>query len=396
VSANRSAAGWATALVAGTLWMVSACAMAVPGSPVTVGGPPVDLTLLDVGNYPTRPRPSLGIAGTPLAGALIDGQRMANYVVGPWEIDPTLTGRYAMGALLLTSPDELSVLGPAELAIASGRHNFINGFVSARQDSGRKRLLNTVLRFAEASDAEATLTELEQTTSNESEPVQRVVIPGYPDARAFSDTVIDTDTNRQWTAVRSFASHGPYILIQLAESADGIATASALVANTVERQRLVINQFQATDPLAFPDIELDPSGLLARTLPMPPDEATVVQNARFGKRGALHFQNDPVRFTALFDRTVMDLAAMAKTNVYRSADDESAIRIVHEFAADALATGGKPVDGVEFLPASRCLQFEDEFYCVAPADRYAIEARSRGIDDARQQVAAQYTLLVAA
>jgi hypothetical protein len=52
-------------------------------------------------------------------------------------------------------------------------------------------------------------------------------------------------------------------------------------------------------------------------------------------------------------------------------------------------------DPVPALPGSRCLQFPQGFYCVASADRYAIEVQADQLRDAHQQVAAQYVMLTA-
>lgn len=385
------------ALLVAALSIVSACATVVAGTPVNVRGQIVDPAVLDVGNYPTTPRPPLGTAGTASAGAIIEAQRLANYVVGPWEIDPALKNRAAMGAVVIDRPDALKLVAPAELAAISAANRFINGFASPRQADVGKSLLNAVLRFADAASAAAVVSELGRRTPPEprGDEVQRISIPGHPDALATSYTFVDAQTNRRWFGVRAFTSRGPYLLTQLAQSVDGLQAAATLVANTLMLQGLVIDQFPATEPIDFADIAVDPTGLLARTLPMPARDATLAQNARFGKRGALHFQNDPIRSGALFDQAVVDLAARAKTNVYRTSDYDAAVQIVEEFRSQAQSAGGDPVDGVEFMPDSRCVQAADGIYCVAPAGRFAIEAESRSLDDAHQQVAAQYRLLIA-
>ena len=47
------------------------------------------------------------------------------------------------------------------------------------------------------------------------------------------------------------------------------------------------------------------------------------------------------------------------------------------------------------MPDSRCLQLEDKaFYCLATADRYAIETSGPNLLDTQQQVAAQYVMLM--
>jgi hypothetical protein len=55
----------------------------------------IDIAQLDVGNYPTKPHAPLSVAGTPQSGAVIEGQRMANFTTGPWEVNSALTGFYA-------------------------------------------------------------------------------------------------------------------------------------------------------------------------------------------------------------------------------------------------------------------------------------------------------------
>ncbi len=98
----------AAAVLATAAALLTSCSTAIDGSPVTsAGGPPpgtVDIALLDVGNYPTRPSAPIGTAGTPEIGAIVEGQRMANYVTGPWEVDPSLIGHYADSALCSRTP----------------------------------------------------------------------------------------------------------------------------------------------------------------------------------------------------------------------------------------------------------------------------------------------------
>jgi hypothetical protein len=133
--------------------------------------------------------------------------------------------------------------------------------------------------------------------------------------------------------------------------------------------------------------------LLAKTLPAPDKEASVIQNATYERRGALHFQSDPSRSSTLFSETGTDLVAMAKTNVYETKDSESAAKIVAGFFAE-LQSDSQPAKPVNNLPDSRCLQLKDNtFYCLGAADRYAIETTSQTLLDAQQQVAAQYAML---
>jgi hypothetical protein len=376
----------------------AACSTAVDGSAVKESGAPkvptVDVSKLDVGPYPTEPSQPLGVTGDPLRGVLVEAQRMANNVVGPWEVDSTLTGWFGFGATVLQSAEALANIGPEPFAVAASQHGFINGFASGRTAAGQKLLVNAVLRFADPGSAAAAAADFGDIAAKTGEGVQRAQIPGHPDAQAASYTQTEGSTGKRWSAVRAFTAHGPYVFMQLAQAVDGMEPALGLVAKAIDLQGPVIDQFRATDPSEFVDISLDPTGLLARTLAVPEKEATTIQNTTYEQRGALQFQSDPSRSATLFSETGTDLVAMAKTNVYQTKDSESAARIVDGFYAELQPTS-QPTKPVTNLPGSRCLQLEDKsFYCLGAADRYAIETTSENLLGAQQQVAAQYAMLL--
>ena len=384
-----------------TAMLIGACTSNTGGSPVKAqeSAPPqgsIDIDKLDVGPYPTEPRSPLGVTGNPQLGVAVEGQRLANNVVGPWEVDSELTAGFGFGAIVLPNAETLTLIGPSELAAVAGGHGMIYGFASARTLENKKMLLNAVLRFPDDGAATAAATDLGKTALQQQGldgPAQSVPIPNHPDAQANHYTTVDRIAGK-WTAVRSFTAHGPYVLMQLAQATEGLDPALALVDKTIEMQGPVIDSFRATDPSEFADISLDPTGLLARTLPMPDKEASPTQNATYEPRGALHFQSDPVRSSKLFDDTGMDLVAMAKTNVYQTADAEGAAKIVDEFFAEVAPTA-QPANPVKNMPDSRCLALEDKaFYCLATADKYAIETSGPNLLDTQQQVAAQYVMLM--
>ena len=386
------------AFVSVALLFSAACSTNVEGSAVkqsgAAAGPSIDISKLDVGPYPTQPSQPLGVTGDPQRGLLVEAQRMANNVVGPWEVDPAVTGWFGFGATVLLGPGDLANIGPEPFVAAAGRHNFVNGFVSARTAEGQKILLNAVLRFADDGAASAAAADFGDIAVKTGTGVQPAQIPGHPDTKAASYTQTEGATGKQWSAVRAFTAHGPYVFMQLAQAIDGLDPAIGLVAKTLDKQGPTIDQFRATDPSEFADISLDPTGLLARTLPVPEKEATTIQNTTYEQRGALQFQSDPARSAKLFSDTETDLVAMAKTNVYQTKDAASAVKIVDGFFAELQPTS-QPAKPVNNLPDSRCLQLEDmSFYCLGAADRYAIETTSQNLLDAQQQVAAQYAMLL--
>ena len=376
----------------------AACSSTVDGSAVkssgAAPGPTIDISKLDVGPYPTQPSQPLGVTGDPARGVFVESQRMANNVVGPWEVDPVVTGWFGFGATVLPNVGALAQIGPESFAAAASQHGFINGFASARTAEGQKILLNAVLRFADQGAAADAATEFGDIAAKTGEGVQPAQVPGHPDTKAASYTQTEGSTGKKWNAVRAFTAHGEYVFMQLAQAVDGMDPAIGLVAKTIDLQGPAIDKFRATDPAEFGDISLDPTGLLARTLPVPEKEATPIQNATYEQRGALQFQSDPARSAKLFADVGMDLAAMAKTNVYQTKDAAGAGKIVEGFYAELQPTS-QPAKPVNNLPDSRCLQLQDKtFYCLGAADKYAIETTADNLLDAQQQVAAQYAMLL--
>ena len=66
---------------------------------------------LDVGAYSTTPRPPPGAAGNPSTGAVADAQDMSDFVVGPWDVDPSLITPYLSSYFVLTLPTRCSSWG---------------------------------------------------------------------------------------------------------------------------------------------------------------------------------------------------------------------------------------------------------------------------------------------
>ena len=404
-SRRRPSVFTATAITAALALLVSSCSSSVDnGSAVkatnnAAPGGAVNVALLDVGNYPTKPSPPLGTAGTAQLGAIVEGQRMANYVTGPWEVDPSLIRFYANSAVVLKNAAALKFVLPEALAAPASRHDFVAGFYTAREDVDRKMLQNAVLRFPDPAAAAAAAADFSAAAASEAvliPPVAPVPILGHPDTTAFSHTFEQPAKNLRWTVLRAFTAHGPYVLVQLAQATDSADTAAALIAKTLDVQGPLIEQFTPTDAAKLADLPIDPTGLLARTLPVSPNDASVNQRTVYQPHGALQFQTDPHRAATLFDKAGMTHQASAATLVYEARDAHGAQVIADGFFAEVSATG-KPAGAVKQMPTSRCLDLSQgkvaSFYCLATADRYTIEAQAAQLLDAQQKTAAQYAML---
>ena len=108
--------------------------------------------------------------------------------------------------------------------------------------------------------------------------------------------------------------------MQQAQSTDGADAAAQLVGKSLDLQLPEIDRFRATDPSEFADISLDPDRVVGAHDPGGSSNRPPSQNTTYERRGALHFQNDPVRSAKLFSDTGTDLVAMGKTNVYETKD----------------------------------------------------------------------------
>ncbi|MUL48832.1 hypothetical protein FZI85_20495 [Mycobacterium sp. CBMA293] len=378
------------------------------------GGPPsasVDANLLGSGNFPIKPMAPLGTAGAPLTGALIDARRMADYVVGPWDVDPQMVIPGQARAVIIPDAAALGTILPAAVSNTVTAHHLIYGFASDRQDPNQWRLANTVLRFPDAAAAAAAADDLSAAvTKLSSTPNRAVPIPGHQDARATIYTYGLNPSADAPVTMYSFTPHGPYVVSQLvyAPQQDG---AVAAVAATLDAQLPRIDQFVPTDPEQFPTLAMDPTGLLSHTMSAPtyPDPPGArPSDAKIGSylpRAALHFQDDPVATAPLLDAAGLQEMTYNQTVIYRVKDAAAATKLVNDLA-DLMArieVSAHPVNAVDFLPGSRCVQSEVDptltngsiFYCFAALNNSVISVHDADATGARQETAAQYKMLLA-
>jgi hypothetical protein len=225
-----------------------------------------------------------------------------------------------------------------------------------------------------------------------------VSIPGHPDALASNYPFTPEDTKVEWKAnMTSLTSHGPFVLMQQVQSTDSLDAGLALTAKTLDLQIPLIDQFTPTAVADFPTLPKDPSGQLARTLPVATADATVTRPATYDRRGELHFQSDPVASSRLFDENGVDLVTAGLTSVYRTADAGSAAKVVDAFAVEVGRQASGPSAPVPGVPGGRCLTGPalGGAYCVMAADRYAVEVQAGQAAAAEQMLAAQYLMLTA-
>ncbi len=368
-----------------------------PAMATTTESPVVSPAALDAGGYPTAPRPPLGNAGDPNIGAIVEAQRMADHVVGPWEADADLSTPYLSTYYLLDAAPALAQFAPDGVAQQADRHGFVNGFASARQSTDKAVMINAVFRFPDPAAATAAAADMNAAAATQAirgATPAPATIPGHPEAAASTYPFTPHESGREWAVVRSFAPYGPFVFMQLVQSVDGLDAATALVQKAIDVQGPRIDDFDPAPVDALAEVPLDPTGLLAKTLPAA-NSAAKTKNAVYTRRGAMHFQSNPTGSKTLFTDTGVSTVAMALTNVYEAKSPGLASMVVGSFDREVTAQGATAAAAVPGLPDSRCTARGKGFYCVAAAGRYAVEVNAETLSDAHQQMAAQYILLTA-
>lgn len=405
------------------------CAVTLAGCTTTVAGTPVMapipddsdgaiVALLDTGTYRTTPDKTPGVADD--GGAYFEGQRMAEYVVGPWMVDKTLRSRGGYNVLFKTI-----VVGPG-FALAqenipqwlknvANAHNFISGFASYRvkesSQSGSmssRSLQNVVLRFPGPDQAKIAAAEMVEKLPG-ALPFRELPIPDRPTSVAKG---YQSGGNGY---VESFTAYGPYVLYQslTVESNEWnpYPHAASLISSILQLQQTRLDHFQPTDPAKLGELPKDPTGeLFPRVLKAIDGNIAGMSAGVWRPTAWLHFVDDPIAAEVLFENAGVEWVTQILTTVYQTGDRGGAATLAQGLAAAMKATPYvKTIDGVAGLPRAKCFErtrgaapaeaAESQrrvawhFKCVAQAGRYAFTAYSTDATDVKQQISAQYRKL---
>ena len=363
-------------------------------SPTTSStGAGVDTAALKPGNYPVTPRPAQPWSLE--AALLMQAQQMADFVVGPWEADPDLTKR-SLQAFEITDAKNLRGVLTTEGTTAA-EHHFINAFTDTRVDRNNpdgKQLVTMVMRFPTPEDAEAAASDISAELGSylKAGAQETAFIPGHPETHATQSPQPGGKYQ-----VTGLTAHGVFVLYQEAQSPESAEAAAALVGKTLDLQVPRIDEYHPSDP-AQPQ-SLDPTGLVARTLPGPKTNKVGV----YGAYGALHFSNDPPTTAQRYSAAGVDFQADGGTSVMQTKDSSAAAALASTIF-DANSAGEKPGPTVAGLPAAKCMESATahtadptappNFRCVTPMGRWVVLAAAQQAADITQQVAAQYLLLL--
>lgn len=405
------------AVVAAVVATISGCGHTTAGDPMRAPTASretaVNTALLDPGHYPTKPRAPLGNAGSDQVGALVEGRRMASYVVGPWQVDDALTAHVATDAMVMDSYKKMgtTLTWPP---IAGGAYGlpYLVGFMSQRHAATGppKSLRNGVLRFADPSAANTAANSFFDRAMNMPrtvdvmpiviEPEQALSVPGHPEAKAALMTFQDQASGHPIKELTVATSHGPFVLMQVVRCDAGPDCMTQLAGRTLDLQLPLIDKFTATPAGEFATLPLDPTGLVARTLPLPDDEITATSEFAYEPNGALQFEDDPLKVGPALSAAGVDFVSMGHTTVYQAKDADTAGKLAQDYAGIvASAPAASSAAQVPGLPQSQCTLVPGSggiiphHWCLTPVGRYVVKAVARQIDTAHQLTAAQYRII---
>ncbi|MHA7661408.1 DUF7373 family lipoprotein [Mycolicibacterium sp. HS_4_1] len=357
------------------------------------------VSLLNPGNYPTSPKPGQAMKPGAESGRLIDTERLGEFVVGPWEVDPTLVSIGVNVTGLFLDADRLNSVEPGPMKQIAKDHQLINGFGSGRGTirgaDHNNQLVILVLRFptADLANDAARQFSAQAPTIDRASPNQQIPIPGHPEALAHESTTPD----RAFT-VTSYTSHGPYVLYQYASSDGNVDTATQFVAKSLDLQASRIDSFKPTDPAQFGTMQTDPDGLLRLTVPT---KEHIGNQGLWGPRGILHFSDDPLQTGTALTGAGVDVVSVRGTHLYRAKDASAAMQLAQKFAEPDSKNPTEPGPAVPGLPSAKCQATDTAevhariYSCAAALDRWVYTASSLQPFDATQRMASQYLLLTA-
>ncbi|MEZ0367140.1 hypothetical protein ACAG26_26030 [Mycobacterium sp. pUA109] len=415
---RRSAARILGALV--TAVTLVGCTSTVTGIPVQAPADPdaAIVALLDTGNYPIVARDPFGTAGS--GGSHFEAHRIAENVVGPWQVNVDLRQQPPLENLGFTAPiasfipTSFDLPDPLpEIAVA---HGFIAGFSSYRVTRGsfpHRELRNMVLRFPDPGSAAAAAGEMAGAVPQTREAPRRpLTLPDHP--AAISSAYDDGGG----IAIDSFFVHGPYVFYESAavtNDNNNESSASRLIDNALITQERLIDQFEPTDPAKLGDLPKDPTGsLLAHTLQAPGVGEAGLSDGAWRPTAWLHFEDDPVDAATLFRDAGVVWVTQLLTTVYQTPSSGASTRVADWVAKQMSGVPEvKPTaTGVPGYPSARCFtrtkgaaaktapvsmqRVAWHYKCVARIGRYAFTAFSDDEKDVKQQISAQYLILAGA
>ena len=412
---------------------VVTCGCVVAGCSTTTTGtsrfggslsdPEPDVSQLRTGNYQIKPSTPFFSAGpNPLTQSIVESTRMAEYVVGPWEIDASVTKPGAIGTGTMTAEFGVdNILGVSKDNVMQGiarAHGLVAGFGSYRSSGSRDsdlEIQNAVLMFPDDGQAAAAAAEF----TAQFGPVVATPFPTYPvQISVGTGTVpaVGVDYGTGASGVAAYTAQGRFVLYQFVSARATKLTkaplrAQLLTSDLLSRQQSLIKSFVPTDPAKLADLPKDPSDdqLLSKTITTP-DRQQGVLIGTWRPRAWLHFETDPVSMTTQFERAGVQWVTQRWGRVYQAPNADSAAQLLDATSALIMKNPDVQMAGpVPGFPGARCFEHLRDYAqpdatvtwrilgwhysCLARTDRFVFQVFADDETAVDQQISAQYRVL---
>jgi hypothetical protein len=371
----------------------------------------VDISALDTGSYqrvPSDPFPP--VTGDDIVP--VEGQRMAEFVVAPFEVDRDLTDTVLPTEIIRSRGNIAGVVGDGPANVPANQR-FLAGFVAAattptqRVTDPKRVLIQMVIRYMSAQDATAAARQMSAATLGTA-GASRVDLDGAPDTTAVRTPGVTPRGAAPTTALATFTGHGDYLLytysaVPQTQQAGQIAT----VRKALSLQEPLIDRFPKTPTRSqnggrMPSAQVDANRILLYALPNPKaDAVNGTDRAVYGPRGMSLLRGSPEStFTAL-NAAGSPHNAYWLTSVYRASTGAAADTLRSTFVTDALTAGGwQKVASPRGLPIATCLTRDatsgSQNECYVVVGRYVAQSDDASAQAAAQQISAQYLILTQA
>jgi hypothetical protein len=340
--------------------------------------------------YPTAARPLAEHPAGPESAAILEGHRLAQYVVAAPSIVPLYSHSASLSTLPMKGPSAISLVLPDPTPKVAERGGMYAGFSAARsQPDGEGALLIAAFVYPDAAAAAKAAGDLSASTKGDKDVA--LMVPGQPKAVGWTGPATKTQFAHAFVAV------GPVVAYAWTEDVPAKkAGLPTVIGKALTAEVAALKGYQPTPKAKLQDLRTDVDGLYARTLPQKPDNRSVVDGV-WAAKGALHYQTSYTDSAKLFAETGVDVVSMGRDTLYRAKDAAGADKIRDAFIAETGKSYSKmtPYDPGTTAGAAKCLQdsLSATYYCMATIDRVAMEYSSDSPEDMKKSLDAQVALL---
>ncbi len=376
-------------------------------SPSSPSSPSVDISKLDVGHYPTKPRPLPGPT-TKDEGRNLAAFRLPEGIADPYEVDPVLDHIYGFPApAAQTAATTISGTGTPLVQPVLEKYGMITAYIveamSKRitdfaRDRNGDTLLLMLTSFPNDDAAARAAADMDATDFAVNPDNKKTTIPGYPQAKAHY---------RPGSPSIGVTMASGYFVISILVRSDSKPDLDSLtqrVQRTLDRQKPLMDKLIPVLEASLTSLPLDPDNMLSRLFVAGDVPQISDTFGSMGPRAAAMCANSQSRKDGLFKQAEIDRCAFSKDSQLLRAKDETAAttilpKLIEADRAEFIDHDVPPPDGIK---NARCVEQKQaiwadsaniRFVCSVSFGRYIASVWSNEEQDARQRAAAQYAIL---